>query len=1087
MPARKDIKKILIIGSGPIIIGQACEFDYSATQACKALMQEGYEVVLVNSNPATIMTDPHIATSTYIEPLTIDYLEKIIEIEKPQAILPTMGGQTSLNLTLELFQSGYLTEKNVEMIGANAEAIEKAENRLKFAESMKKIGLQTARASIVNTLDEALHSLNFIGLPAIIRPAFTLGGEGGGIAKTKEEFLSIISRGLSLSPINQVQIDQSLLGWKEFELEVIRDIDDNCIIVCSIENIDPMGVHTGDSITVAPAQTLTDREYQKMRTSAIAILREIGVETGGSNVQFAVNPSNGEQMVIEMNPRVSRSSALASKATGFPIAKVAALLAVGYRLHELKNDITDGAMPASFEPTIDYVATKIPRFDFEKFKGASDTLTTQMKSVGEILALGRNFCESFGKALMSLENGWSGLEIPEDYLEDMPQAAFEAKLSTAASDRILWVGQAFRIGMDTQRINQITFIDPWFLGHIKHMVSMELELRQYSCESVDPKLIQQAKNSGLSDITISQQLGCSEQAFRNWRFQQNLHPSYRRIDSCAAEFHAPTNYLYSTWDSDYCEAFPSNQSKKVAILGSGPNRIGQGIEFDYCCVHVAQALSEANIESVMINCNPETVSTDFDTPDKLYLEPVTAESVFEIVRKEKIWKVATQFGGQTPLKLVADLEQANIEILGTGPRAIDICEDRNMFRDLCNKLNIRQPENDILPPGFSLEESKKAAVYKASKLNFPLLMRPSFVLGGRAMEIIYSNEDLLEYVEFNYKQLKEYPILMDKFLGHCTEVDVEALADGKHVTVTAILEHIEEAGVHSGDSACSFPAWNISEQIKQELTSFTVKLAVELEIIGLINVQFAINNENEIFILEVNPRASRTVPFVSKCIGRSIPKMAVLCAIGTSLQEQGFTESKLPNFYAIKEAVFPFDRFQGVDPYLGPEMRSTGEVMSMGATAAEAFYKAEVAAKMHMPTDRKEAFISVRESDKAMVGDLAMKLHHLGFELHATTGTADVLTQQGLIVNRVAKLKENFGQNATHLFESGKISLVVNTTEGVESIKDSAYIRQSALRNKIYTTTSIRGAFSLCEALAQMQASNNFSVQSLQLYHQQNK
>ena len=995
MPKRTDIKSILILGAGPIIIGQACEFDYSGAQACKALREEGFRVILVNSNPATIMTDPAMADATYIEPVEWRTVEHIIAQEKPDALLPTMGGQTALNCALDLAKHGVLEKYGVEMIGANADAIDKAEDRERFDKAMKAIGLDTPNSGIAHSMEEAIQVSDRFGFPCVIRPSFTMGGSGGGIAYNREEFEEICRRGLDLSPTNELLIDESLIGWKEFEMEVVRDRKDNCIIICAIENLDPMGIHTGDSITVAPAQTLTDKEYQIMRNASIKVLREIGVETGGSNVQFAVNPKDGRLIVIEMNPRVSRSSALASKATGFPIARVAAKLAVGYTLDELQNEITGGATPASFEPSIDYVVTKIPRFAFEKFEKADQSLTTQMKSVGEVMAIGRTFQESLQKALRGLEVGVSGFDPKITAETENPEAMLNSELAVAGPDRIWYLGDAFRHGMSLEDVFARTKVDPWFLVQIEDLIKDELALAQHSLSDLDEKSLYRLKRKGFSDRRIGDVLGCGETAVRELRYQLGLHPVYKRVDTCAAEFATDTAYMYSTYEEE-CEARPSNRDK-ILVLGGGPNRIGQGIEFDYCCVHAALAMREDGYETIMVNCNPETVSTDYDTSDRLFFEPVTLEDVLEIVRLEKPKGVIVQFGGQTPLKLARALEAAGVPIVGTTPDAIDRAEDRERFQQMIQKLGLLQPQN-------ATARSADQAVELAKEIGYPLVVRPSYVLGGRAMEIVYKEDELRHYMKTAVQVSDDSPVLLDFFLPNAIEMDVDAVSDGKQVVIGAIMQHIEQAGIHSGDSACSLPPYSLGEDIQNEMREVCKKMALELGVRGLMNVQLALQ-DGLIYVIEVNPRASRTVPFVSKCIGTSLAKIAARCMVGQTLESQGFTKEIIPPYFSVKEAVFPFNKFPGVDPILGPEMKSTGEVMGVGATFAEAYGKAELGASDEIPTTG-TAFVSVRERDKHQVVALAKQLSDLGFKLVATAGTAKVIEQAGLPVTLVNKVKE---------------------------------------------------------------------------------
>ncbi|MDB9706641.1 carbamoyl-phosphate synthase large subunit [Porticoccaceae bacterium] len=1053
MPKRTDIKSILILGAGPIIIGQACEFDYSGAQACKALREEGFRVILVNSNPATIMTDPAMADATYIEPVEWRTVEHIIAQEKPDALLPTMGGQTALNCALDLAKHGVLEKYGVEMIGANADAIDKAEDRERFDKAMKAIGLDTPNSGIAHSMEEAIQVSDRFGFPCVIRPSFTMGGSGGGIAYNREEFEEICRRGLDLSPTNELLIDESLIGWKEFEMEVVRDRKDNCIIICAIENLDPMGIHTGDSITVAPAQTLTDKEYQIMRNASIKVLREIGVETGGSNVQFAVNPKDGRLIVIEMNPRVSRSSALASKATGFPIARVAAKLAVGYTLDELQNEITGGATPASFEPSIDYVVTKIPRFAFEKFEKADQSLTTQMKSVGEVMAIGRTFQESLQKALRGLEVGVSGFDPKITAETENPEAMLNSELAVAGPDRIWYLGDAFRHGMSLEDVFARTKVDPWFLVQIEDLIKDELALAQHSLSDLDEKSLYRLKRKGFSDRRIGDVLGCGETAVRELRYQLGLHPVYKRVDTCAAEFATDTAYMYSTYEEE-CEARPSNRDK-ILVLGGGPNRIGQGIEFDYCCVHAALAMREDGYETIMVNCNPETVSTDYDTSDRLFFEPVTLEDVLEIVRLEKPKGVIVQFGGQTPLKLARALEAAGVPIVGTTPDAIDRAEDRERFQQMIQKLGLLQPQN-------ATARSADQAVELAKEIGYPLVVRPSYVLGGRAMEIVYKEDELRHYMKTAVQVSDDSPVLLDFFLPNAIEMDVDAVSDGKQVVIGAIMQHIEQAGIHSGDSACSLPPYSLGEDIQNEMREVCKKMALELGVRGLMNVQLALQ-DGLIYVIEVNPRASRTVPFVSKCIGTSLAKIAARCMVGQTLESQGFTKEIIPPYFSVKEAVFPFNKFPGVDPILGPEMKSTGEVMGVGATFAEAYGKAELGASDEIPTSG-TAFVSVRERDKYQVAALAKQLVDLGFKLVATTGTAKVIEQAGLPVTLVNKVKEG-RPHIVDMIKSDKINLIINTTEGRQAISDSSAIRYSAEQHRVYYTTTMAGGDAVCQAL----------------------
>ena len=1104
MPKREDIKKILLIGSGPIVIGQACEFDYSGTQACKALRDEGYQVVLVNSNPATIMTDPETADVTYIEPLTVEILEMIIEKERPDAILPTMGGQTALNLAVKLAEGGILDKYKVELIGAKLHAIKKAEDRELFKQAMLKIGLDLPKSSTVSTLKEGIDAIDHIGFPAILRPAFTLGGTGGGIAYNIEEYTELLDKGLKLSPVSQILVEESALGWKEFELEVMRDTKDNVVIICSIENFDPMGVHTGDSITVAPAQTLTDKEYQRMRDASIAIIREIGVDTGGSNIQFALNPDTGRMIIIEMNPRVSRSSALASKATGFPIAKIAAKLAVGLTLDEIRNDITRET-PASFEPTIDYVVTKFPRFAFEKFPEADPLLTTQMKSVGEAMSIGRTFKESLQKALRSLENGSYGLEEVAGDVEKIKK-----KLKIPSAERMWYVAQALRTGMSVQEIYEHSMIDPWFLNNLREIIEMEEEIRGSrvqgakgpGLEPMNPRtlepLLRTAKEYGFSDKRLGQLLGLQEAEIRNFRRDNNIKPVYKMVDTCAAEFAAYTPYLYSTYEKPFyrlqgskgprgqgsnpgtlepwnpifdSEAAPTDK-QKIVILGSGPNRIGQGIEFDYCCVHAVYALRELGYETIMVNCNPETVSTDYDTADRLYFEPLTIEDVLNILDAEKPIGVIVQFGGQTPLKLAVPLEKEGIKILGTSPDAIDRAEDRRRFKALLHKLNLKQPESDTV---MSVEE----AVAAANIIGYPVMVRPSYVLGGRSMEIVYDEDSIRNYMERTVKASPEHPILVDKYLDDAIEVDVDALSDGKDVIIGGVMEHIEEAGIHSGDSACSLPPYSLSKEIIDEIKRQSKELALELNVIGLMNVQFAVKKD-EIYILEVNPRGSRTVPFVSKATGVPLAKIAAKVMTGKTLKELGITSEVQIKHVAVKEAVFPFDKFPGVDTILGPEMKSTGEVMGIDNDFGRAYAKAQAASNNKLPLTGK-IVISIRDKDKLGICDLVTRLYAAGFTVIATKGTAKFLNEKGHDVEVINKVTEG-RPHIVDLIKNKEVVFVINTVSGAQAQKDSMSIRRSALQYGVPYTTTVSGAKAVVTAIEQLQK-KKINIKSIQEYH----
>jgi len=1054
MPKRTDIHSILIIGAGPIIIGQACEFDYSGAQACKALREEGYRVVLVNSNPATIMTDPETADAVYIEPVNWKTVARIIEKEKPDALLPTMGGQTALNTALDLVREGVLEKHGVELIAASRAAIDMAEDRELFRNAMREIGLETPRSQIARSLDEALAVAGDIGYPTVIRPSFTLGGSGGGIAYNREELETIVLRGLDASPTSEVLLEESVIGWKEFEMEVVRDHKDNCIIVCSIENFDAMGVHTGDSITVAPALTLTDKEYQRMRDASIAVLRKIGVDTGGSNVQFAVSPRDGRLLVIEMNPRVSRSSALASKATGFPIAKVAAKLAVGYTLDELKNDITGGATPASFEPSIDYVVTKIPRFTFEKFPAANDRLTTQMKSVGEVMAIGRTFQESLQKALRGLETGLDGLteQIALPLTEDT-ESTLTYELRSPGANRLLYIADAMRAGWSTERIAGLTGIDPWFLAQIEDLVREEQHIKTERLSDFTAERLRVLKRKGFSDSRLARLIGVSEKVVRAKRHELGIVPVYKRVDTCAAEFSTATAYLYSTYEEE-CEANPTGR-RKIMILGGGPNRIGQGIEFDYCCVHAALQLREDGFETIMVNCNPETVSTDYDTSDRLYFEPLTLEDVLEVLAKEKPEGVIVQFGGQTPLKLSRALEEAGAPIIGTSPESIDVAEDRERFQALVRTLGLKQPAN-------ATARTEDQAVRLAKEVGFPLVVRPSYVLGGRAMEIVFNEEDLRAYMTHAVKVSNDSPVLLDRFLDVAIEVDVDAICDGEDVLIGGIMEHVEQAGVHSGDSGCSLPPNSLSPEVQAELREQTRKLAKALSVVGLMNLQFAIQN-GIIYVLEVNPRASRTVPFVSKATGVPLAKVAARVMTGKKLKDLGLTQERVPSYYSVKEAVFPFVKFPEADPILGPEMKSTGEVMGTGRTFGEAYAKAQAASGVTLPR-KGVCFISVRDRDKAGAVGLAQRLISRGFELLATEGTARALTEAGVACRRVNKVREG-RPHIVDMIKNDEIDLIVNTTEGKQAIRESNSIRREAVHRRVTYYTTLAAGLATCEAL----------------------
>jgi len=1071
MPKRTDIQSILIIGAGPIIIGQACEFDYSGAQACKALRQEGYRVILVNSNPATIMTDPEMADVTYIEPITWQVVERIIDKERPDAILPTMGGQTALNCALDLHRNGVLAKYKCELIGASPEAIDKAEDRSKFKEAMTKIGLGSARSGIAHSMEEAWAVHKEIGFPVIIRPSFTMGGTGGGIAYNPEEFETICKRGLEASPTKELLIEESLIGWKEYEMEVVRDKKDNCIIVCSIENLDPMGVHTGDSITVAPAQTLTDKEYQIMRDASLAVLREIGVDTGGSNVQFAVNPKDGRMIVIEMNPRVSRSSALASKATGFPIAKVAAKLAVGFTLDELRNEITGGATPASFEPSIDYVVTKIPRFAFEKFPTADSRLTTQMKSVGEVMAIGRTFQESFQKALRGLEVGVDGLNE-----KTVDRQVLERELGEPGPERIWYVGDAFAQGLTLEEVHQLTHIDPWFLIQIKEIVDVELALEKTSLDALDKPTLFRLKQKGFSDRRLAKLLRTTDTAVREKRRSLGIRPVYKRVDTCAGEFATNTAYMYSTYDEE-CESNPTDK-KKIMVLGGGPNRIGQGIEFDYCCVHAALAMREDGYETIMVNCNPETVSTDYDTSDRLYFEPLTLEDVLEIVDLEKPAGVIVQYGGQTPLKLALDLEANGVPIIGTSPDMIDAAEDRERFQKMLHELGLRQPPNRTA-------RTEEEALRLAEEIGYPLVVRPSYVLGGRAMEIVHEQRDLERYMREAVKVSNDSPVLLDRFLNDAIEVDVDCLSDGNRTFIGGVMEHIEQAGVHSGDSACSLPPYSLAKETVDELKRQTALMAKGLNVVGLMNVQFAIQQkeidgrmQDIVYVLEVNPRASRTVPYVSKATGLQLAKIAARCMVGQSLDSQGIGAEVVPPYYSVKEAVFPFNKFPGVDTILGPEMKSTGEVMGVGKTFGEAFVKSQLGAGVKLPKSGK-VFLSIKNSDKPRAAKIAKDLAALGFQVVATKGTAAAIAAAGVPVTPVNKVAEG-RPHVVDMIKNKEIALVINTVEERRNaINDSRTIRTSALAARVPTFTTMFGAEAAVEGLRHLDELHVYDLQGL--------
>lgn len=1068
MPKRQDIQSILIIGAGPIVIGQACEFDYSGAQACTALREEGYRVILVNSNPATIMTDPQMANATYIEPIEWRTVEKIIENEKPDALLPTMGGQTALNCALDLEKHGVLEKYGVEMIGAKKEAIDKAEDRNLFRKAMLKIGLNMPQAAIAHNLEDAFAIQETVGFPTVIRPSFTMGGSGGGIAYNKEEFVEICERGLDLSPTNELLVEESILGWKEFEMEVVRDTKDNCIIVCSIENLDPMGIHTGDSITVAPAQTLTDKEYQVMRNASLAVLREIGVDTGGSNVQFALNPEDGRLTIIEMNPRVSRSSALASKATGFPIAKVAAKLAVGYTLDELDNDITGGKIPSSFEPSIDYVVTKIPRFAFEKFPKADDRLTTQMKSVGEVMAIGSTFQESLQKALRGLETDKVGLDPIVDLTADDAKNKIRSECISARSDRIFYLADAFRLGMSIKEVFDLSKIDPWFLAQIQDIVLSELQISNSEITKITADKLFNLKQKGFSDARLAQLLYCSESSVRERRKALNIKPVFKRVDSCAAEFDTQTSYLYSTYQQQ-CEAKPTN-NKKILILGGGPNRIGQGIEFDYCCVHASLALRGDGYETIMLNCNPETVSTDYDISDRLYFEPLTLEDVLSVIEIENPEGIIVHYGGQTPLKLAEDLEKSGAKIIGTSPDAIDLAEDRERFSKMLQDLGLKQPLNGT---ARSLEQAQDIA----NAIGFPLVVRPSYVLGGRAMEIVYDNESLNHYMHTAVQVSNDSPVLLDSFLDHAIEVDIDVISDGKDVVIGGIMQHIEQAGIHSGDSACSLPPYSLDTQVIDRMRIQVIAMAKKLNVIGLMNAQLAYQDD-EIYIIEVNPRASRTVPFVSKAIGVPLANISARVMAGISLKEQGFTKEIVPKHFSVKEAVFPFNKFLNVDPILGPEMRSTGEVMGIGKDFASAFDKAQLSAGSRAPESGK-VFVSLRKLDRNDLTDLGRQLVKQGFSLVATRSNKKALTQAGLECETVNKVSEG-SPHIVDMIKNDKIDLIINSTEGTQGVEDATEIRCQALAHKVPFITTVAAAFAM---LGGLRVNKELSVQTVQSLH----
>ncbi len=1065
MPKRNDIKSILVIGAGPIIIGQACEFDYSGTQACKSLQEEGYRIILINSNPATIMTDPSMADAVYIEPIEWQTIEQIINIERPDAILATMGGQTALNCALDLHKYGVLDKYSVEMIGANKEAIDKAEDRELFAKAMAKIGLDMPKSTIAHNIEDALKIQQELGFPTVIRPSFTMGGSGGGIAFNKEEFLEICARGLDLSPVNELLIEESILGWKEFEMEVVRDNKDNCIIVCSIENLDPMGIHTGDSITVAPAQTLTDKEYQIMRNASFAVLREIGVDTGGSNVQFAINPKNGKLVVIEMNPRVSRSSALASKATGFPIAKIAAKLAVGYTLDELKNDITKAQTPASFEPSIDYVVTKIPRFAFEKFPKADTRLTTQMKSVGEVMAIGSTFSESIQKAIRGLEVNKDGFDSMLDINSDDSHKIIRKELISAGADRMFYLADAFRCGFSIDEVFELSKIDPWFLHQIYNLISIENTLLGKNISNLDKYELIELKENGFSDARIAVLLNCKEQAVKARRNALDVAPVFKRVDSCAGEFATETAYLYSTYQQE-CEANPSN-NKKIMILGGGPNRIGQGIEFDYCCVHASIALRDAGFETILVNCNPETVSTDYDVSDRLYFEPLTLENVTAIIDIEKPYGVIVHYGGQTPLKIAKALEEYGANIIGTSPNSIDLSEDRELFSQMIKKLGLKQPIN-------ATARSTEQALDIASGLGFPLIVRPSYVLGGRAMEVVYDMQSLVNYIHTAAEISNESPILLDSYLDHAIEVDIDAVSDGKEIVIGGVMQHIEQAGIHSGDSACSLPPYSLPDEVINTMKSQLVKMIKELNVIGLVNTQMAYQ-DGEIYIIEVNPRASRTVPFVSKAIGVSLAKIGALCMVGKTLIQQKYTKEIIPKYFSVKEAVLPFNKFLGTDPILGPEMKSTGEVMGIGKDFASAFSKAQLASGIDVPTTGR-AFISLRKIDREHLVTLALKLISLGYKLVATRTNHAILQEAKIKCWQVNKVSEG-SPHIVDMIKNDNIDFIINSTEDAQGVEDSTAIRCQALIHKVPFTTTVASAFAILNSLM---VKDKFVVKSLQ-------